>query len=61
MSRKQKILHAVDDLVTSLMYYDRKEDEELPKGAIEEAVENGEVSREELVERFAAGIRRALP
>jgi hypothetical protein len=43
------------------MYYDRKGDEDLPQGAIEGAVANGEVSREEIIEHFAAEMRKALP
>ncbi len=52
MSRRELILAVVSDAVTDLMYYDRKEDEELPRGAIEEAVAAGEITYEEMVDKF---------
>ena len=50
----------VKDLVGEFMYYDRKEDEDLPRGAIEEAVKNKEVSVDEIVELFKAELIKAL-
>jgi len=49
---RQKILDTVDDLVGSLLYYDRKEDEELPRGAIDEAIAAGEITIDEIVGKF---------
>ena len=57
---KDLILNTVDDLVGSFLYYDRKEDEELPRGAIDQAVADGEITVEEIVERFRAGLKRSL-
>ena len=51
-TRRETILGVVCDLVGALMYYDRKEDEDLPRGAIEEAVEAGEISYDEIVDAF---------
>ena len=51
-TRKQKILDTVSDLVGSLMYYDRKEDEDLPRGAIEDAVSSGEITYDEIIAQF---------
>lgn len=51
-SRRQHILDTVNDLVASFMYYDRKEDEDLPCGAIQEAVKAGEITYEEIVSYF---------
>lgn len=34
------------------MYYDRKEDAELPVGAIEESVKAGEITKAEIVAAF---------
>ena len=46
-------LHAtVDDLVGKLMYYDRKEDEALPRGAIDKLVADGHTSFEAIADRF---------
>lgn len=52
-TRRQKILDVASDLVIGLMYYDRKEDEELPRGAIEEAVKRGEITYQEIIDHFA--------
>ncbi|MEE9374509.1 MAG: hypothetical protein V3V00_15750 [Saprospiraceae bacterium] len=49
---KEKILKTVSDLVADFLYYDRKEDEELPKGSIEKAIHDGEITIDEIVERF---------
>lgn len=51
---KQLILDNVSDLVSNFLYYDRKEDEELPNGAIETAIENNEISVDEIVALFKA-------
>lgn len=57
-TRRDWILASVADLASSFMYYDRKEDEDLPRGAIEEAVAAGEISTEEIVEEFKVGLRK---
>lgn len=49
---KQKVLDRVSDLVTSFVYYDRKEDEELDVDQLNEAIESGEVTVNEIVEKF---------
>lgn len=59
-SRRQTILNTVEDLVGALMYYDRKEDEDLPRGSIEEAISIGEITPEEIVAHFAAALQKAL-
>lgn len=46
----------INDMATNLFYYDRKEDEELPVGAIEELLESGAITKEWLVQKFAAAI-----
>lgn len=50
------ILGAVGDLVTNLLYYDRKEDEDLPQGAIQLAVERRVVTVDQMVEKFREGL-----
>lgn len=52
MSRKQIILDSVGDLAGAFLYYDRKEDEDLPRGAIQEAIANGEITKQEIVDKF---------
>ena len=56
-SRRQHILDCTDDLASALLYYDRKEDEDLRVGAIEEAIAAGEITVDEIVAQFkkAAG------
>ena len=49
---KKLILDTVEDLVQSLLYTDRKEDEELPRGVIELAIENGDITIDDIVENF---------
>ncbi len=53
MTRREIILATVCDLVADLLWYDRKEDEELPRGAIEAAIRAGEVTEAEIVAEFA--------
>lgn len=57
-TRRQIILDVTNDLVIGFMYYDRKESETLPRGAIEEAVENGEVTVQEIIDEFATELRK---
>ena len=49
---KDVILGVVGDLVSDFMYYDRKEDEDLPRGAIEKALTIGVLTVDEIVETF---------
>jgi hypothetical protein len=49
---RERILSAVSDLVGALLYYDRKEDEDLPRGAIESAIESGVITYDEIVSVF---------
>lgn len=58
--RKTLILGTIDDLVSDLVYYDRKEDEELPRGAIKEAVAMGEISIDEMVDKFKSSLTSGL-
>jgi len=46
---KKLILDTVSDMMGNLLYYDRKEDEELPVGAIEQALTDGFITTEEIV------------
>lgn len=56
MSRRQTILGVIEDLVGKFLYYDRKESESLPLGEIEKAVMEGEITVEEMTEKFAEEI-----
>jgi hypothetical protein len=60
MSYKQGLMNAIDDTILDLLYYDRKEDEELPKGAIEQMIKSGEVSVQDIVDRFEEALRDSV-
>jgi hypothetical protein len=59
-TRRKRIEAKVADLVSDFLYYDRKEDENLPRGAIEEAIEMGEVSSDEIVGWFSYALKQGL-
>ena len=59
-SRHQTIMATVDDLALDFVAYDRKEDEELPRGAIEEALAASEVTIAQIVRRFEGALRTHL-
>ena len=50
--QKEDVLKYVDDLVADFMYYDRKECEELPVGKVQELINSGVITLDEIVERF---------
>lgn len=52
MSKRKAILNAVDDLVSDLLYYDRKEDEDLERGEIEKCINDGDITRDEITAYF---------
>lgn len=47
-----KLFGALDKLASKLLYYDRKEDDELPLGRIEQLIKLGEVSVDDIVNEF---------
>lgn len=53
---RQKILNVADDLIGGFMYYDREGDDELPRGAIEQAIKDGVITVEEIMEVFRKGL-----
>lgn len=57
---KGLILLTLSDLVTDFLCYSRKEDEDLPRYAIEKAVIANEISIEEMAEYFADCLRTNL-
>lgn len=60
MSEKDLILTTVKDLVKDFLYYERKEDQELPVGSIELAIKYGEVTINEISECFKSELIKAL-
>lgn len=57
---REKVLCTLDDCVTNFLYYDRKEDEDLPRGKIEEMIAKKEITVDELVEKFRSSLVRGL-
>jgi hypothetical protein len=51
--------NTISDLVSDLMYYDRKEDEELPRGEIEKMIESEETSVDAIVSEFRNELTKA--
>ena len=54
--RHRLIMATIRDLVADFVYYDRKEDQDLPRESIESAIQSGEVTVDEMVAEF----RKAL-
>jgi hypothetical protein len=52
--------NTIKDLVSGLMYYDRKEDEQLPRGAIEGMVSRQETDVDEIIDVFSKELRIRL-
>lgn len=57
---KKRILGYVNDLVTDFLYYNRKEDEDLPLGVIEEAVSHGDITIKEMANEFERALKEKL-
>lgn len=60
MSRKQSILNTIEDLCSDFLYYDRKEDDTLGKGEIEEAVKSGEITVDEIMSHFKKNLEQGI-
>ena len=58
--RREHVLNSAIDWVGKLLYYDRKEDDELPVGAIEDALASGEIEESDIVDAFAKELREKL-
>lgn len=55
--RRELILASIETSAVKLLHDDRKEDEELPLGAIEAAVREGEIAVGEMVQAWADQLR----
>ena len=60
MATKKQILGLIEDSISDLLYYDRKDDEDCPRGELEEAVKLGKVTIEEMVAKFEKHLREVL-
>lgn len=59
-SRRDIILDATRDLVSSLLRDDRRDDEELGRGEIEAAIEAGEITAAEIARAFKDELEASL-
>lgn len=57
---KQEILDVISDLVSDFVYYDRKEDEDLPRDSIDLAVQSGQITIDEMVAQFRTSLTESL-
>ena len=57
---KKQILDCAADLVSGFLYYDRKEDGDLPLDAIEDSIKKGEITVEEIVLTFKTELIKRL-
>lgn len=57
---KDKVFAYFDDIISDILYYDRKYDEELPVGYIEDAIKRGEFTIDEFVNGFADKLYETL-
>ena len=60
MSMRKIIINTVTDLVSDFLYYDRKEDEELGRGAIEMAIRQSDITLDEIVQVFRGKIEEHM-
>lgn len=53
---KRVILITAEDLMKNFLFYDRRDDEELPRGAIEKALRNGTVTVDDILAVFRSAL-----
>lgn len=56
---KEIIMNTIEDLVSDFVYYDRKEDEDLSREQLKDAVTSGEVTVDEMVAAFREHLENA--
>ncbi len=59
-TRREIILNTVDDLVSDFLFYDRKEDEELSADDLDDAIDQAEITVDEIVDLFRAKLTAGL-
>lgn len=58
--KRQYILNSITDAVSNLMYYDRKGSESSNPGDFEQAIFDGVISVEDMVEAFRESVEQAI-
>ena len=56
----ENIENTIEDLVSDFLYYDRKEDEDLPVGVIQKAIKDGLITKEQIIKKFAESLTEVL-
>lgn len=59
-ARAKTILCAISDAISDLLYYDRKEDDELPRGLIDLAIHEGDITVDAMVDQFRKQLTEGL-
>lgn len=59
-TKKQCILDEIENVVTKFLYYDRKEDEDLPVDSIERCIKRGNITVDEMVDKFRECLSRSF-
>lgn len=57
---RKLVENTISDSVSDILYYDRKEDFDLPRGEIERLIEIGELTIDEMVEWFRDSLERGI-
>lgn len=60
MTIEAQILAAAEDLMSDFLYYDRKEDEDLPRGVIEKAIKEEKITIDEILAVFRKELEYCL-
>jgi len=60
IDKRELIFNTITDLVSDFLYYDRKEDQALPRGDIQNAIIKGIITVEEIVGAFEDEIKKGL-
>jgi len=58
--KKKLILNLVNDLISDLLYYDRKESESIKIGEIENEIVIGNVTIDEMVDKFREALTQPV-
>ena len=56
----QCLKNTVSDLISDFLYYDRKEDSQLPRGMIEDAIAEGKITVDEIIDLFRVHLTKGL-
>lgn len=57
---KQKILDTLSDTISNFLYYDRKEDDDLPVWEIEKSIKSWIISEDDLINLFKENLRDSI-